>query len=221
MPTSDHHNITAILTILTGMQPRRVLDIGCGFGKYGTLLREYLDVWHERLEPSQWQVSLVGIEAFPGYRNPIHDYVYNHIHYGEAQEVLPQLGEFDVILIADVIEHLQKSVAMQLVEECFKHSPVVVISTPTEFYPQEAMCDNPYEIHHHLWTEAEFPPGVFVRTVRMVSCNIFVASREKLNPSVFNLTDPVDYLYLRSRKKLGQLGLPFSAGLRLLCRLLA
>ena len=51
MPTSDMHNIVPILTIMQHLQPRSVLDIGCGFGKYGVLLREYLDIWHERLEP--------------------------------------------------------------------------------------------------------------------------------------------------------------------------
>jgi hypothetical protein len=101
------------------------------------------------------------------------------------------------------------------------HSPVVIISTPSEFYPQEALFDNSYETHHHLWTENEFPPDVTVHTIQMVSCNIFVASREKLDPSIFNLTDPIDYIYLRSRKKLGRLGLPLSVSLRLLCRLLA
>jgi 2-polyprenyl-3-methyl-5-hydroxy-6-metoxy-1,4-benzoquinol methylase len=106
MPTSDHHNITAILTVISGLQPRSVLDVGCGYGKYGSLLREYLDIWHERLEPSQWNVSLSGIEAFPRYRNPIHDFVYDQVYYGEAQQILPKLGRFDVILIADVIEHL-------------------------------------------------------------------------------------------------------------------
>ena len=48
-----------------------ILDIGCGFGKYGMLFREYLDVWHERYERQQWRVRLVGIEAYEQYRNPI------------------------------------------------------------------------------------------------------------------------------------------------------
>ena len=58
------------MTIINALQPRSILDVGCGFGKYGMLLREYLDVWHERYDKERWQVRIVGIEAFEQYRNP-------------------------------------------------------------------------------------------------------------------------------------------------------
>src|SRR3954454_16384233 len=102
MPTSDPFNISPILTVINALKPKRVLDVGCGFGKYGVLLREYDDIWGERIERQQWKLHLEGIEAFPKYHNPIHDYVYDRVHFGEAQTILPQLGQFDVILIADV-----------------------------------------------------------------------------------------------------------------------
>src|SRR3954447_22905428 len=136
MPTSDHHNINTVLSILRALHPHRVLDVGCGFGKYGVAIREYLDVWFERLDPESWLVQLVGIEACEEYRNPIHDFVYNRVHYGEAQKVVPQLGTFDAILIADVIEHLEKNEARELAKSCLEHSPVLIISTPVDFFAQ-------------------------------------------------------------------------------------
>lgn len=220
MPTSDHHNLNPLLSIFGNLAPRSVLDIGCGFGKYGMLLREYLDIWHQRLVPKTWQVRLVGLEAFPAYRNPIHDYVYDEVIYGPAVETLPHVGQFDAVLIADMIEHLPKLEAKALVAECFRHSPVVVISTPKEFYAQPDINGNPFEQHHHLWTAMDFPREMTVRTIQVVSCNIFVASREPLPSATFGLTDPTDYIYLRSREKLGRAGLPLSVGLRWLCRLL-
>ncbi|MGO9449523.1 MAG: methyltransferase domain-containing protein [Candidatus Binataceae bacterium] len=221
MPTSDFHNINAIVAIVTQLRPQSVLDVGCGFGKYGVLIREYLDVWYERLTPDQWKLNLVGIEAYKSYQNPVLDFVYSTVHFGEAQRILPTLGNFDVIVIADVIEHLEKQAAIGLVAECFKHSPVVVISTPIEFYAQGEILGNPYEVHRSTWSREDFPEGVTVREIRIVSCNVFVASREPLAEDVLALTDPVDYVYLRSRLKLGLLGLPLSIGLRFLCRLLS
>jgi len=221
MPTSDLHNINTILTVMTNLNPKRVLDVGCGFGKYGMLVREYLDIWYERLNKKDWITTIEGIEAYDPYHNPIHDYAYSKIHIGEAQSILPALGQFDVVLIADVIEHLEQQQARELVRECFKHSPVVVISTPAEFYPQTELCGNSYEVHRNLWTQADFPADVTVRTIRAVSCNVYVASRQPLPASTFALTDPIDYVYLRSRHKLGTVGLPLSVGLRFLCRLLS
>ncbi len=126
-----------------------------------------------------------------------------------------------MVLIADVIEHLEKKDARKLVEECFARSPVVIVSTPLEFCEQRDLLGNTYEVHRSWWRREDFPPAIHVRTIRMISCNIFVASREPLDESVMALTDPADFVYLRSRRKLGSFGLPLSLALKGLCRLLS
>lgn len=221
MPTSDHHNISPILTLVTNLRPNRILDIGCGFGKYGVLFREYLDVWHERLRSDQWQVHIAAIEAFYPYTNPIHQFVYNEVHYGEAQAVMPTLGEFDAILIADVIEHLQKEDALKLVERCLDKGRVLIISTPREFYAQKDILNNTYEVHRTHWGRSDFPENIYVKTIRACSCDVFVASRQPLHHSLFQLTTPADHIYLRSRMRLGLIGLPLSLALRAVCRWLS
>lgn len=224
MPTSDVHNIVPILTVIQQLEPRSVLDVGCGFGKYGVLLREYLDVWHKRLGADQWQVRLEGIDAFAPYRNPIWDYVYQKVHIGEAQELLPDLPDFDVILIADVIEHLERRQAVELVERCLEKCRALIVSTPKDFYPQQDTNHNPYETHQILWTGSDFPPGVHVKTIPGLSCNIFVASHRPIPWEVTYVADLRNVLYLRSRSKLRRLGpfaWPVSASLRWLNRALA
>jgi 2-polyprenyl-3-methyl-5-hydroxy-6-metoxy-1,4-benzoquinol methylase len=221
MPTSDPHSITPMVTVLTNLAPKRILDIGCGFGKYGFLAREYLDVWAERYTPGEWQIRIDGIEAYDRYRNPVHDYVYNTITYSTAQEQLPKAGEYDVIVIADMIEHVDLQVAKDLVVECFKHAPVVIISTPREFYAQQESFGNTYEMHRCHFKAEHYPPGTHMHTIRALACDIFVGSRTPLDPKVFHFTDPVDYVYFRSRRKLGMLGLPLSLALKGFCRLLS
>jgi hypothetical protein len=217
MPTSDVHNIVPILSILQNLQPESILDIGCGFGKYGVLLREYLDIWHERLGPQQWQVRLEAIDAFPKYRNPIWDYVYQAIHIGCAQDLLPTLGFYDVILIADVIEHLERVEAKELVQQSLSKSRVVVISTPREFFAQTDTNHNPFEIHRILWTAADFPKNCHLKTITALSCNLFVASREPLPWRATYMADLRNVLYLRSRHKLRRLG-PLSRPLAMMLR---
>lgn len=224
MPTSDVHNIVPILSLVQHLQPRSVLDIGCGFGKYGVLLREYLDVWNERLEAKSWQVRLEGIDAFAPYHNPIWDYVYRKVHIGEAQEILPRLEEFDVILIADVIEHLERDVAVELVRCSLDKGKFLILSTPKEFYPQQDANHNPYEIHRILWTRSDFPPGIHVKTVPGLACNVFVASRRPIPWQTTYVADLRNVLYLRSRHKLsrfGPLAWPVATTLRWLNRCLA
>jgi hypothetical protein len=224
MPTSDVHNIVPILTILQNLQPESVLDIGCGFGKYGVLLREYLDIWQERLGPQQWQVRLEAIDAYPQYRNPIWDYVYQAIHVGRAQDLLPTLSFYDVILIADVIEHLERAEAKELVQQSLAKSRAVVISTPREFFAQTDTNHNPFEIHRILWTAADFPTGCHLQTITALSCNLFIASQAPLPWKATYLADLRNVLYLRCRyklRRLGPLGRPVAMILRSLNRCLA
>ncbi len=37
MPTSDLYNVPAAVIAVTSFRPRSILDVGCGFGKYGVL----------------------------------------------------------------------------------------------------------------------------------------------------------------------------------------
>ena len=210
MPTSDPFNISPMMIVLTKLRPKRLLDIGCGFGKYGMLYREYTDIWDERLDPSTWQYHIEGVEAFPAYRNPIHDYAYDAVHYAPAEDVLPTLGEFDCVLISDVIEHLEHSAAKGLVAEAFRHAPTVVISTPRDFNEQHAICDNEYERHRCHFTAADYPEAVHVQTIGVMACDIFVGTRDPLLKGHFRPVDAADIVYVRSRRKLGKAGIPLS-----------
>ena len=65
MGTSNWQNISYCVGILRRLQPASVLDVGTGFGRWGTLCREFLDVWEGREARSLWQARIEGIEAFP------------------------------------------------------------------------------------------------------------------------------------------------------------
>ena len=52
MPTSHHTYISDVITWVRKLQPKTVLDVGVGFGKWGHLFREYLDVMHGRFVSS-------------------------------------------------------------------------------------------------------------------------------------------------------------------------
>jgi integrase len=45
MPVSLLRHIPLQVGAVMNRNPNSVLDVGCGFGIYGALLREYLDVW--------------------------------------------------------------------------------------------------------------------------------------------------------------------------------
>ena len=180
------NNILPILAVAQNLKPESVLDVGIGFGKYGVLMREYLDVWHGRDKPDQWKVHITGIEAYPGYHNPIWDYVYDEVYFGTAQDILPGLGNFDLILIADVIEHLPRELAQKLVEQALQRCKILIVSTPKDFIPQLSHAEglNPLEKHHIRWAATDFPPGTHVLTIAGRMCDVFVSSKRPIEPSM-------------------------------------
>jgi len=207
MPTSDLYNIVPIVSVISSLNPKSVLDIGCGFGKYGMLMREYLEIWQDRLHPDTWETKIFGIDAFENYRNPIWEFAYNQVYIGDAELILPTLESFDLILIADVIEHFEKDNAVNLVSKCLEKSKVVLISTPREFYAQGDSFGNKHEVHRCLFQVDDLPKDSHVIKIQALSCDIFVASREYIDPNNIYPSRYEDVIYLRQRNSLKHLGL--------------
>src|SRR5687767_1397928 len=105
MPTSYMKAISTIMETVVEVNPESILDIGVGFGKYGLLCREALDIPVGKYHKSAWNIRIDGIEIFEEYRNPVHDYVYDKVYYGNVNELIDSLSDYDLILLIDVLEH--------------------------------------------------------------------------------------------------------------------
>lgn len=156
MPVSNPYQLPFVLDVASRIAPSRVLDIGIGLGLVGAALRQYLEVCAGRLERRAWRVRIEGIEIFPAYRTPLWDWAYDAVHLGDAQEVLGGLGEFDLALACDVIEHFPKKEGRAFLERCLKQSRFVVITSPVGRYEQGTVFGNPHETHRSEWGRDDF-----------------------------------------------------------------
>lgn len=112
----------------------RILDVGVGAGKYGILLKEYSSV-------------IDGIEAFektlklntylPQYYNEI--FVMNVLDFDNFKN-------YDVVIFGDVLEHIKTEDAQRLLSRIYNEVSEIIILVPF-LYEQDALNDNPYEIH--------------------------------------------------------------------------
>jgi len=63
LPTGFYHQIPLIIEIVRTLSPRSILDVGVGFGKYGFLLREYMELWDESTKAyGVWNIKIDGVE---------------------------------------------------------------------------------------------------------------------------------------------------------------
>jgi hypothetical protein len=162
MPSSRPNAIPTVIGVVMELKPCSILDVGVGFGKWGHLFREYTDIIASESNPSRyrkenWRVRIDGIEGFANYLTPMHEYIYDKVEVGDAIEVLPRMGRYDLIFLGDVIEHFEKEEGRRLLTLALSHAEkALMITTPRYETPQGSSCGNELERHRSCWTAADF-----------------------------------------------------------------
>lgn len=154
MPSSYIDSIPPIVHLLTELQPKRICDVGPGWGKYGVLCREYLP------ELETLQAVEVG---FSRQLNPtmerLQDAIYDSVLVRDVRLVRKQhWRNFDLVLMIDVIEHVEVPEGQAIIRDIIKSGARVLVSTPKQWFSQED-DPNPFERHRSLWDWTMFPPA--------------------------------------------------------------
>lgn len=170
MPTSHHTYISRVITKIRRLQPKSILDIGIGFGKWGFLFREYLDVMNERVFSSDWQVKIDGVEIYEPYITDHQKYIYNNIFYGDICTLIEGLGQYDLIFMSDVLEHIEKERANCLIKKLRSHCKNLFLIVPigSNWRHNRSFANNKYEKHISTWSLSDFGE---TKQVSLFSCN--------------------------------------------------
>ena len=154
---SYKQNIPVILGEVERLNPMRVLDIGAGMGKYGLLIREqYLSKKTENgeLEPVD-DIIIDAVEDTAYLLTERMKGIYNCVFQEDIFKCHSILGNYDLILLIDVVEHWTKGDALYIIGELVRHGPVM-ISTPkrTGMYKEHFYGDP----RHHIsqWIPDDF-----------------------------------------------------------------
>ncbi len=171
MPISNWEQIPAIMNEVYRLQPKKVLDLGVGFGKWGPLLREVLDGMHGRCRREQWEASIWGVEAHSAYSNPAWD-CYSGVIRCDFSSLEPAyLSGNDLVLMIDSLEHLEPVVGWRFLDQLVANNRHVIVSVPVVLMPQGAVYGNEFETHrtHHDGTEfARFNPVTLHKSITQV-----------------------------------------------------
>lgn len=159
MPLSIWQGMEDCLQAITEVRPRAVLDAGTGFGLWGHLLRQYLDVWAGRIQPEQWTARIDGIEIADNRVQAHARYLYSNIYIGDIRELVPARAaevRYDVILYGDVLEHLPKDDALALLKTSIGLAgSLVAVRIPLgDGWRREGR--EPPDHHRSQWTPDDF-----------------------------------------------------------------
>jgi len=158
MSTSNWQNISYNIDLVKKLNPKSILDIGVGFGRWGILFREFLEVWGSNNYSGDWERVIDGVEIFPDYIKPYHYFFYNNIFTEDALSFMKRTeGGYDLINCGDVIEHFEKDKALELIDLCLEKSKFLLINIPIgNNWPQDAVNNNDYEKHRSVWKISDF-----------------------------------------------------------------
>ncbi len=131
-----------IVGISVELNPKRVLEIGPGHGKYGCLLMEYTSATVDAVEVFEPYVRDFKLKA-----------KYDRVTVGNGLEA--DLSGYDLVLLIDVIEHWEKPDGLAFLRRATEGGATVLVSTPRGFFPQGAVNGNEWETHRSAWNSPD------------------------------------------------------------------
>lgn len=156
MPISSWQAISDIMAEVVRLNPKSVLDLGCGFGLYGALCRNYLDAMHGRCQRGEWGIPIFGIEAFERYRNPAWDLYHDvEVHNFTGTSRIDTTG-WGLVLMIDSLEHLYPEAWRGFLDRIVNGNKHVIVSVPNGLMEQGAAFGNEYERHRTTFQGPEF-----------------------------------------------------------------
>lgn len=116
-----------------------ILDVGAGWGKYGQLLLGY---------------KVDACEIWPPYYDTLRK-IYNKVFIKDICDL--EFDYYDVIILSDVLEHIERPRANELINGLVKKCKQLYVCVPYQ-YPQGAHEGNPYEKH----LQDDLTPGIMM-----------------------------------------------------------
>lgn len=161
MASSFLSQVPTIIYLISQIKPNTILDIGKGFGKYGFLIHEYIGVDNKaKLNPSltikeQSGIKIDAVEIDEQLLLPHLNHFYNDVFTGNIIDMYEKMEPYDLILMIDIIEHLDKTAALKMLKYFAAKKTKMIIATPLEFFNQH-LYDSEHEEHISHWTKNDF-----------------------------------------------------------------
>lgn len=144
MPYSDPSLKPWSLDFYRSIRPASVVDVGPGAGTYAQMFRPY----HQ----SDW----TAVEMWGPYVEQFGlDRIYDQVIIGDVRHLNPELFMSDLVIFGDVLEHMPKGDALDVLYRASLRAENIVVSLPIGDWPQGAVDGVPTEVHVSTWEDGD------------------------------------------------------------------
>ena len=186
MASSFINQVPTIIHLVQKLQPQKILDIGKGFGKYGFLIHEYAGINNtKKLEPAktlkeQSSIIIDAVEVDADLMMPHLTHLYANVFFEDILQVYPRLAAYDLVLMIEIIEHIEKKEAITLLQHLLEQGSKIIIATPIDFFEQE-LYESHFEHHVSHWTKKDFENLGYLNVQYFDAGAVYLLSNEKLD----------------------------------------
>ncbi|MFD9903923.1 class I SAM-dependent methyltransferase [Streptomyces sp. NPDC059063] len=143
MPYSDSEGKDAALAWYQEIEPGTVIDVGAGCGTYAQAVRA----------GSSWKGRWTAVEAWEPYVGRFGlAGLYDGVVIADARRLVAPFYRADLVIAGDVLEHMPRADAVQLLDKVRVHAANLIVSVPVLHLDQGAVYGNPYETHIDHWS---------------------------------------------------------------------
>jgi len=122
----------------------RVLDVGCGDGKWALKLRDDFVGQCDGIEA--WQPYVIKYKL---------KHKYDELFVMDVKD-FEKFEDYDIVIFGDVLEHLKYEDAVGVIERIKAAGVTAYLIIPISLCEQDGMFyGNPYETHRYQWTHKE------------------------------------------------------------------
>lgn len=183
MASSDPTIIPKVVSLVQQLNPKTILDVGPGNGKYGLLFREYLDLNYGRELKDTWQVQIDCVEVEYKYITDVHRFVYTDVFISNWMDFEPKI-KYDFIFMGDVLEHFTDW--QDALNKARRSSVITMVVAPN--WPGSTAQGAIYGHEHERHMVALTPKMVGGRCV-FANSKIFMSVFDNTNSGVFDGKD--------------------------------
>jgi SAM-dependent methyltransferase len=146
MPSSVSYFDHIFSSHINSFKPKKVLDIGCGYGKYGRIIKGLFPTCEiHAVEPEKSYIDRFPKNDGKGIES-VYGKVFNKDIISFIKDDMNGQEKYDVVICGDVLEHMFLSEALDVVNFFSYRCAWLVAQFPTHF-PQYAVDGIKWEMH--------------------------------------------------------------------------
>lgn len=157
MPTNWYRLVPAITDSIREADPKSILEVAVGLGKFGGVIRHALDSHFSHHQSRNRGLRLDGVELLADFRTQFHEHIYDNVYHRDMSASFSDLPRYDVVFLGDVLNYFDKNRGHELLRELLRKTKKTLIMYSPKFeWRTRGSVPPETAVYRSRWWELDF-----------------------------------------------------------------